>query len=114
MSTAQIAAVWGCSRSRRWGVPGFWLGWFFGRRSLRGALARELLLIVRHEHIVAPQPSPLRIAGRMPRDDSMFDTEPLLLWSQSAAAAAADATERDIRAMTREAQGRFPGYGRHR
>lgn len=112
MSTAQIVAVWALFAFATMGVPGFWLGWYFGRRSLRGVLARELLLIVRHEHIVAPQPSTLRIAGRMPRDDSMFDTEPLLLWSQQAAAI--DATGREIRTMIDDADRRFPQHGRHR
>jgi hypothetical protein len=112
MSTGQIVIVWALFAFATMGVPGFWLGWYFGRRSLRTLLARELLPIVRHEVVVVPQPSPLRIAARMPVDESMFDTEPLLLWSQNAAAA--DATAREIRELTADAERRFPRYGTHR
>jgi hypothetical protein len=112
VSTAQTAAVWALFAFAIFGVPGFWVGWYVGRRSLRAALARELLPVVHEVRItVAAQPSPLALAGRLPADPDVFDTVPMLLWSEHAAAL--DAHEREVRTMIAETE-RFPDGKRRR
>jgi hypothetical protein len=113
MSAGQLAIVWALFAFATMGVPGFWLGWYAGRRCLRADLARELGPVVQEVRVfVTPQPSPLALAGRLPAAPDPFDTEPLLLWSQQAAAI--DAHEREITAMIDEAERRSPYGRRHR
>jgi hypothetical protein len=102
----QIVALWAMLGLAAFGIPGYTLGWWNGRRCLRAALDPGQLRPVPEPH-TRSAPAALPTTGRFPAVDDRppFDTAPLIIMSEHYATLAD--YEREVRELVAEGEKRF-------
>lgn len=104
MTGWQLVTVWGLFGLATFGIPGYFVGWWNGRRCLRIALdPTELRPVVVHEVRIVSGDT----AATMPLSRCV---EPPTLWSEHRATL--DHHEREVQAMIQAAAEHLPGWAR--